>query len=78
VRITAGRSAKWPQRPVRTAFIAQKHAECRYRRAFRRGYGGPGIDQMLQESHVPAFSNVKTRTLAPMALGIDIALRLVT
>jgi len=33
--------------PVRTDFITQKHAECRYGRAFRRGYGGPGIDEVL-------------------------------
>jgi len=33
--------------PVGTDFITQKHADCRYRRAFRRGYGGPGIDEVL-------------------------------
>jgi len=32
--------------PVRTVFITQKHADCRYCRAFRRGYGGPGIDEI--------------------------------
>jgi len=33
--------------PVRTDFITKKHAECRYRRSLRRGYGGPGIDEVL-------------------------------
>ena len=64
--------------PVGTFLITQKHADCRYRCAFRRGYGGPGIDEVLWEACVPAFLNVKTRTLAPMALVPHVALRFVT